>query len=269
MQEAEPFNALQPIATWARDLGFVGVQLPGWDSRVIDLDTAAKSKIYCDELTGMLSELGIAVSEVAAYTASQALAVHPLYEPRFRGFFPNGLSGVQRSDWATEELKKTILAAENLGCSVMPVLSGGFAWHLFYPYPHRAAALIDEAFAELARLWLPLLDFASSHGICVAFEPHPGSDVFDGVTFERFLDAVKNHPSATLNYDPSHLLLQQIDYVAFIEIYGERIRGFHVKDAECRPNGRVGIYGGFEPWSRGGFDLWATVRSTSGAFSLP
>ena len=52
-----------------------------------------------------------------------------------------------------------------------------------------------------------------------------------------------------LNYDPSHLLLQQLDYLEFIRLYGERIRGFHVKDAEFRPSGRVGVYGGYQSWA--------------------
>jgi len=77
---------------------------------------------------------------------------------------------------------------------------------------------------------------------------HPGEDLFDGLTFERFLDAVGQHPRANILYDPSHFLLQQLDYLAFIDIYHPRIRAFHVKDAEFRPNGRQGVYGGYALW---------------------
>jgi sugar phosphate isomerase/epimerase len=83
----------------------------------------------------------------------------------------------------------------------------------------------------------------------LGFELHPGSDVHDGATFEMFLDHTDDHPAACINYDPSHFLLQQLDYCAFIELYGERISGFHVKDAEFRPSGRVGVYGGYQPWN--------------------
>ena len=97
-----------------------------------------------------------------------------------------------------------------------------------------------------------------------------GSDVYDGATYEMFLDHTANHPAACLNYDPSHFLLQQLDYLEFIRLYGERIKGFHVKDAEFRPTGRVGVYGGFQPWARraGRFRSSATVKSTSRRSSL-
>jgi sugar phosphate isomerase/epimerase len=65
-----------------------------------------------------------------------------------------------------------------------------------------------------------------------------------------FLDVSDNHPAACINYDPSHFLLQQLDYLEFIRLYGDRIKSFHVKDAEFRPNGRVGVYGGYLSWAK-------------------
>ena len=76
----------------------------------------------------------------------------------------------------------------------------------------------------------------------------PGEDVFDGATFEMFLDALGGHKRCNINYDPSHFLLQQLDYLAFIDIYHERIKAFHVKDAEFNPDGRQGVYSGYQPW---------------------
>jgi len=107
---------------------------------------------------------------------------------------------------------------------------------------------VDAAFRELARLWRPLLDLAQQHGLVFTYELHPGSDLFDGATFEMFLEQVEDHPAACLNYDPSHLVLQQLDYLEFLRLYGRRIKAFHVKDAEFRPNGRVGVYGGYQSW---------------------
>src|SRR5205823_1728157 len=118
-----------------------------------------------------------------------------------------------------------------------------------YPWPQRPAGIVEDAFTELARRWLPLLDLAHENGLTFAFEPHPGSDLFDGATYERFLEQTGEHPAACLNYDPSHFVLQQLDYLEFIRLYGEWIRGFHVKDAEFHPTGRVGVYGGYQPWA--------------------
>jgi sugar phosphate isomerase/epimerase len=147
-------------------------------------------------------------------------------------------------------LKKCIAASANLRTDVIPVLSGGFAWHMVYPWPQRPDGIIKEAFLELAKRWRPLLDLAQENGIVFAYELHPGSDLFDGATYERFLECTDDHPAACLNYDPSHFLLQQLDYLEFVRLYGKRIRGFHVKDAEFHPSGRVGVYGGYESWSR-------------------
>jgi sugar phosphate isomerase/epimerase len=225
------------------------VQLPSWDARVIDLDKAAESKGYCDELRGKLAENGLEPTELTGHLQGQVLALHPAYEEAFQGFYPKGLRGSTRIAWAQEQLRKVILASANLGADNIPALSGGFAWHMMYPWPQRPAGLIEEAFTELARLWRPLLDLAQEHGLVFTYELHPGSDLYDGATFEMFLDYTDQHPAACINYDPSHFLLQQLDYAAFIQRYGDRIKAFHVKDAEFQPSGRVGVYGGYQSWA--------------------
>jgi sugar phosphate isomerase/epimerase len=119
---------------------------------------------------------------------------------------------------------------------------------MVYPWPQRPAGLVEAGFAELGRRWKPILDVFEDEGINACYELHPGEDLHDGVTFERFLEAVDGHPRANILYDPSHFLLQQLDYLAFIDIYHDRIKAFHVKDAEFRPNGRAGVYGSYSGW---------------------
>jgi len=248
LRDEEPFNNLEGIAKWVSDLGYRGVQVPTWDPRAIDLAKAAESKTYCDEYQGKLKEIGIEVIELASYLQGQVLAIHPAYETMFQPFFPEGLKGKERVDWATDQLKKSILASTNMGTANISVMSGGFAWHTIYPWPQRPPGIIDEAFNELARRWKPLLDMANERGVTFGYELHPGSDLYDGATYEMFLEKTKGHPAACLTYDASHFLLQQLDYVEFIKLYGDRIRAFHVKDAEFRPDGRVGVYGGYQSW---------------------
>ena len=250
LRDEPPFSHVESIGRWFAEMGYQGVQIPAWDPRAIDLDRAAASRGYCDEYRGKLAELGLEITELAGYLAGQVLAVHPAYAVGFSAFHPPGLEGEARTAWAAGELQKCILASEHLGLRNIPVLSGGFAWHLAYPWPQRPAGLIDEAFKELARRWRPLLDAARDRGCVFGFELHPGSDLFDGATFEMFLEHTGDHPAVGINYDPSHLLLQQLDYLEFIRIYGSRISGFHVKDAEFRPSGRVGVYGGYQPWAQ-------------------
>ena len=119
---------------------------------------------------------------------------------------------------------------------------------MIYPWPQRPQNLVDEAFNELAIRWIPVLQKASELGVTIGYELHPGSDLFDGATFNLFLEKVKYIDSACITYDPSHFVLQYLDYIEFIQIFHQRIKAFHVKDAELNYNGLTGVYGGFQPW---------------------
>src|SRR3546814_8552891 len=97
-------------------------------------------------------------------------------------------------------------------------------------WPQRPQGLVDTGFTELAKRWRPILDAFDEQGVDVCYEIHPGEDVHDGVSYERFLEKVDNHPRACLLYDPSHFVLQCLDCLAYIDHYHERIKAFHVKD---------------------------------------
>jgi len=245
-----PFNSLPTIAAWAASLGYKGIQIPTTDDRLFDLARAAQSQGYCDDVRGMLSEHGLQVTELSTHLQGQLVAVHPAYDPYFDGFAPEAVRGkpAERSRWAVDQLRLAARASRNFGLTAHATFSGALAWHLFYPWPQRPRGFVAETFAELGRRWQPILDAFDEAGVDVCFELHPGEDLHDGVTFERFLAAVGQHPRANILYDPSHFVLQQLDYLAFIDIYHERIRAFHVKDAEYHPNGRSGVYGGYQDW---------------------
>ena len=248
--DTAPFNSLETIAGWAADLGYKGLQIPTFDSRLFDLETAASSKTYCDELKGMLADKGLEVTELSTHLQGQLVAVHPAFNDAFDAFAPESVHGnpAARTEWAIDQMKKAAVASRNLGLDVSVSFPGALAWPYVYPWPQRPAGLIDTAFSELARRWKPILDAYDEQGVDVAYEIHPGEDVFDGATFEMFLDALGGHARCCINYDPSHFVLQQLDYLAFIDIYHERIKAFHVKDAEFNPDGRQGVYSGYQPW---------------------
>lgn len=249
LRDEAPYNNLENIGKWLSGLGYKGVQIPTWDARVIDLDKAAESKTYCDELKGKLADIDLEVTELAAHLQGQVLAMGNVYAAAFGDFYPPNLRPAEITEWATDQLKKAVKASANMGLSAIPTMSGGFAWHMVYPWPQRPPGLVEEAFAELHKRWRPVLDLAKDHGQNMAYELHPGSDVFDGATFEMFLDVADEHSAICINYDPSHFVLQQLDYLEFIQLYGDRITAFHVKDAEFQPSGRVGVYGGYQGWA--------------------
>ena len=248
--DAAPFNTLPNITRWAADLGYKGVQIPTFVGSLFDLDKAAESKTYCDEVKGICAQSGVEITELSTHLQGQLVAVHPAYDSQFDAFAPAAVHGnpKARQEWAVDQMKKTAVASRNLGLDVSVSFPGSLAFPFLYPWPQRPAGLIEEAFAELARRWKPILDVYEDHGVDVAYEIHPGEDVFDGVTFEMFLEQLKGHKRCMINYDPSHFLLQQLDYLAFIDIYHERISAFHVKDAEFNPDGRQGVYSGYQSW---------------------
>jgi sugar phosphate isomerase/epimerase len=248
--EVQPFNTLSSIGTWAANLGFKAVQIPTWDQRLFDLQKAAESKTYCDEINGVLNDRGLQITELSTHLQGQLIATHPAYDLLFDGFAPTEVhnNARTRQEWAVSQMHLAAKASQNLGLTRHVTFSGALMWHLMYPWPQRPGGLVTEAFRELARRWQPILDEFDRVGVDVCYEIHPGEDLHDGVTFERFLAAVADHPRANILYDPSHFLLQQLDYIEFIDIYHSRIRAFHVKDAEFRPNGRSGVYGGYQEW---------------------
>ncbi len=248
--DAAPFDTWDGITKWAAGLGFSGVQLPAWDARFIDLKKAASSKTYCDELKGVAQQNGVEITELGTHLQGQLVAVHPVYNEAFDAFAPDTVKGnpKARQKWAVQQLLWAAKASKNLGLTSMASFSGALVWPYLYPWPQRPEGLVEAAFDELARRWHPIFDAFDAAGCDVAFELHPGEDLFDGVTFEMLLERVHNHPRCCINYDPSHFLLQQLDYLEFIDFYHERISSFHVKDAEFRPNGKQGVYSGYQPW---------------------
>ncbi|QFU75943.1 sugar phosphate isomerase/epimerase [Halioglobus maricola] len=245
-----PFDTLENITRWAGGLGYTGVQVPTWESGLINLELAAESMDYCQELQGICASNGIAITELSTHLQGQLVAVHPAYDELFDGFAPDAAKGnpVARQEWAVQQLLLAAKASQNLGLNAHATFSGALLWQTMYPWPQRPDGLVEAGFAELAKRWTPILNAFDEAGVDVCYEIHPGEDLHDGVTFEMFLEAANNHPRANILYDPSHFLLQQLDYVQFIDHYHERIKMFHVKDAEFNPDGRSGVYGGYQGW---------------------
>ena len=248
--DAAPFNSWRGITEWAAGCGYVGVQIPSWDGRLFDLAKAAASIDYCDEVKGIAAESGVTVTELSTHLQGQLVAVHPAYDAAFDGFAAPEVRGkpAARQAWAVDQVKMALTASRNLGLTANATFSGALAWPYVYPWPQRPAGLVETAFDELARRWRPILDHADACGVDVCYEIHPGEDLHDGISYEMFLERVGGHARCNMLYDPSHYVLQHLDYLENIDIYHERIRMFHVKDAELNPTGRQGVYGGFQSW---------------------
>lgn len=250
MSDEAPFNTLEGICQWVAELGYKGIQIPTWDARCIDLEKAATSQSYCDELKGKIASYGLEITELSTHLQGQLVAVNPAYDVMFDGFAPDSVknNSSARTAWAVQQLMWAGTASKNLGLKVHATFSGALMWHTIYPWPQRPQGLVQSGFKELADRWLPILNHFDDCGVDACYELHPGEDLHDGITYERFLEATGNHNRAKILFDPSHYVLQQLDYLAHIDIYHEQIRMFHVKDAEFNPTGKSGVYGGYQDW---------------------
>ncbi len=250
VDDKAPFDTLDHLCEWAASLGYRGIQIPTWETHLIDLAKAARSKTYCKELLGRVASYGLEITELSTHLQGQLVAVHPAYDIQFDAFAPKEVHGkpAERTKWAVQQLKWAAKASQNLGLRAHATFSGALIWHTMYPWPQRPQGLVESGFKELARRWLPILKAFDKAGVDLCYEIHPGEDLHDGVTFERFLAATGNHPRVKILYDPSHFVLQQLDYLQYIDFYHEHIKMFHVKDAEFNPSGRSGVYGGYQDW---------------------
>jgi len=245
-----PFNNLKSICKWASSLGYAGVQIPAWDARVIDIKKAAESKDYAAEIKETVESCGLQITELSSHLQGQLVAVHPAYDVLFDAFAPKELHNnpKERTKWAVNQMKYVAKASKNLGLKAAATFSGALLWQTVYPWPQRPAGLVEDGFAELAKRWLPILNEFDKAGVDLCYEIHPGEDLHDGITFERFWDATGKHQRANILYDPSHFVLQQLDYLQYIDFYHQFIKMFHVKDAEFNPSGKSGVYGGYQDW---------------------
>jgi len=251
ISDVAPFNTLEGLSKWASDKGYKALQMPTLNPEIFDLHLAAESQTYCEEIKATLAQYGLEISELSTHIQGQLVAVHPAYNLLMDQFAPETVQGDSkaRTEWATNELKLAARASANLGLTAHATFSGSLMWPYVYPWPQRPQGLVEQGFEELAKRWLPILDEFDKFGIDVCYELHPGEDLFDGTSFEQFLNSVNNHPRANVLYDPSHMLLQGMDYLGFIDRYHNRIKAFHVKDAEFRPSASQGVYGGYAGWT--------------------
>jgi sugar phosphate isomerase/epimerase len=237
---------LESLAQKARQWGYDGLELACWGDH-FDVERALADDRYCDGRRELLARHGLKVFAIANHLVGQAVCDR--IDDRHKSIVPPRVWGDGRPDGvqqrAAEEMKNTARAAGRLGVSVVNGFTGSSIWHLVYSFPPVADAMIDAGYRDFADRWRPILDTFRDANVRFALEVHPTEIAFDISSAERALDAVANHPSFGFNYDPSHFGYQGVDYVAFIERFGDRIFHAHMKDVWWSPTPkRSGVFGG-------------------------
>ena len=188
VDKTAPFNSLDGICKWASELGYKGIQIPTWETSLIDLDKASDSQDYCDELLGKVKSYGLEITELSTHLQGQLVAVSPAYDLMFDNFAPDKLkkNPKERTKWAIETVKKAAIASRRLGLKTHATFSGALLWHTWHPWPQAPKGLVEMGFQELAKRWLPILNVFDENGVDVCYEIHPGEDLHDGITLKDF-----------------------------------------------------------------------------------
>lgn len=252
---------LAVMAEKAGKWGYDGLELACWGDH-FEVSKAHESKAYCDDRKAILAKHGLKVWSVSNHLTGQ-MVLDP-NDHRSDAWVPAELRGKpeEKSAWAAEEMKRTAVAAKNLGVSVVNGFTGSSIWRYIYPFPPLHDNDIKQGFDLFAERWGPILDVFQQNGTRFALEVHPTEIAFDIYSTQMALEAVGNHPAFGFNFDPSHLLWQMVDPVEFIREFPDRIYHVHVKDAITALNGRTGILASHLPFGdpRRGWDFRSPGR---------
>jgi len=266
---------LEVMLEKARDFGYDGVELACWGDHM-DVRKAASSDRYVRQKKELLEQYGMKCFAISNHLAGQAVCDN--IDERHQAILPPHVWGngkpeqVQRR--AAKEMMVTAEAAKAMGLKIVAGFTGSSIWHLFYSFPPVSPAQIDAGFQDFADRWNPILDVFKKNRVRFALEVHPTEIAFDISSAARALKALKNRREFGFNYDPSHLVYQNVDYVRFIREFSNRIYHVHMKDAYLSPlPTRAGIFGGhtnfgdpdrswdFRSMGRGSVDFEEIIRA--------
>jgi sugar phosphate isomerase/epimerase len=266
---------LEEICKKAKSFGYDGVELACWGDHV-DVARAAEDKAYAKTRKDVCAKYGLKVFAISAHLAGQAVC--DLIDERHKSILPERVWGDGKPDGvrkrAAEEMKLTARAAKNIGVDVVNGFTGSSIWHLLYSFPPVSPKQIDDGYKDFADRWNPILDEFKSQGVKFALEVHPTEIAFDVASAERAIEALHGRKEFGFNYDPSHLVYQNVDYVKFIRKFGDRIYHCHMKDAYLsKTPTEAGVFGGhinfgdprrswdFRSLGRGSVDFEEIIRA--------
>ncbi len=237
---------LETLAQKAKAWGFDGLELACWGDH-FEVSRALKEPDYCEGRQKLLAKYGLKVWAISNHLVGQAVCDH--IDARHKSILPAPVWGDGNPEGvrqrATEEMKATARAAAKLGVKVVNGFTGSSIWHYLYSFPPVDAAMIETGFKDFAQRWNPILDVFDEVGVRFALEVHPTEIAFDVVTAERALEAVGRRAAFGFNYDPSHFGYQGVDYLAFLDKFGDRIYHLHMKDVWWSPQMKLsGVFGG-------------------------
>ncbi len=254
---------LEEVAKHASDWGYDGLEI-ACSGEHLDVWRAAEDDEYLQGRLDILKRHDLEVFAISNHLKGQAVCDDPIdfrhqaiVGPRVWG--DGEAEGVRRR--AAEELGLTARVARMLGVDTVVGFTGSNIWQYMAMFPPVPASVIEAGYEDFASRWNPILDIFDSEGVRFAHEVHPGEIAYDYWTSVRALEAIDHRSAFGFNWDPSHMMWQNIDPVGFIVDFADRIYHVDCKDTRLRqPNGRAGVIGSHLAWGdpRRGWDFVST-----------
>jgi sugar phosphate isomerase/epimerase len=213
-----PELPLEEVLQFAGEEGFDCVELMCWPkgraerryAGVTHVDVAKFGKGEAQKVAALAEEEGVEISGL--------------------GYYPNPLvPDKAEAKVYTDHLKKVMRAAELLGVKVVTTFIGR-DW----------TKSVDDNWPRFRQVWKPLVKFAEDHGVKIGIENCPmlfSDDEWPGgknlahspAVWRRMFEEIPSDHFG-LNYDPSHLVWQQMDYIKPLWEFADRIFHAHAKD---------------------------------------
>lgn len=238
---------LEKLCRFVSGFGIEGLELV-CNENMFDVEKAAISQTYCDDLYELLEKYNLKTWAVCAALVGQC--VGDLYDRRLDNFAPAKYAGKPEDirSWAIDYMMKVPTACKNYGIDIVTGFLGSPIWKYFYSFPQTTEEMVEDGFNEIARLWTPIFDEFQKNNIRFAFEVHPTEIAFDYYTTQRLFKKLNYHSAFGLNFDPSHLLWQGVNPTVFLQDFAEHVFHVHLKDAAVVYDGRTGILGSHLPF---------------------
>lgn len=248
----------EEVARLASGWGFDGLEIACWGDH-LDVRRGATDDDYLAERQAVLDRYGLKVFAISNHLTGQAVCDDPI-DARHRDILSDAVwgdgdpEGVRRR--AAEEMKYTARTAARLGVGTVVGFTGSAIWKYIAMFPPAGDALIEAGWEDFAARWNPILDVFAEQGVRFAAEVHPSELAYDYWTTKKMLEVI-DRPELGINWDPSHMMWQDVDPAAFLLDFADRIYHVHAKDSRRNLDGRNGRLSSHLPWGdpRRGWDF--------------
>lgn len=255
----------EEVARLASEWGYDGLEIAASGDH-LDLNRADSDESYVQSRLEILDRHGLKLFAISNHLSGQAVCDAPIdfrHKAILRGHVwgDGDEEGVRTR--AAEDMMRSARVARKLGVDTVVGFTGSSIWQYVAMFPPVSQDVIDHGYEDFATRWNPILDVFDAEGVRFAHEVHPSEIAYDYWTSVRALDAIEHRPAFGFNWDPSHMMWQNIDPVGFIVDFQDRIYHVDCKDTRLRPrNGRAGVLGSHLAWGepRRGWDFVSTGR---------